>query len=71
MRASGANSESDPPRLHREPRPPPNAAEKAKRLKVKEEERRLPCEEYQRKQQAIDANTARLRALRLARKANG
>jgi hypothetical protein len=67
VRASFPNSKGNPATLVRDPRPPPTAAEKAERRKLQEEDARLAWEEYQRRQRAVDENTARLRALRLAR----
>ena len=67
MRATFPNSKRNPATLIRDPRTPPTASEKAERLKAREQEAKLAWEEYRRKQQAVDDNTARLRALRLAR----
>ena len=67
MRATFPNSKRNPPALTREPRSPPTATEKAERLKAREQEAKLAWEEYRRNQQAVDENTARLKALRLAR----
>ena len=69
MRASFPNSKRNPQTLLREPRPAPQATEKAKRRRLRAEDARLAWNEYRRKQQAVDENTARLRALRLAREA--
>jgi len=66
VRASFPNSKRNPATLIRDPRSPPTATEKAERLKAREEEARLAWEEYRKKQQSIDENTARLKALRLA-----
>lgn len=67
MGANAPNAKRNPALLVRDPRTPPSAAEKAERRKLQEEAARLAWEEYRRKQQAIDENTARLKALRLAR----
>lgn len=67
MRATFPNSKRNPSTLIRDPRTPPTATEKAERLKAREEQAKLAWEEYRRNQQAVDENTARLRALRLAR----
>ena len=67
MRANFPNAKRNPATLVREPRAAPSAAEKAERRKLQEEEARIAWAEYRRKQQAIDENTARLKALRLAR----
>ena len=67
MRARAPNSKPDSITLVRDPRAPPSAAEKAQRLKAREEDARLAWAEYLRQQQAVDENTARLKALRLAR----
>lgn len=71
MRANAPNAQRSAGTLIRETRAPPTAAEKAERVKVREEEARLAWKEYRRKQQAVDENTARLKALRLAREHNG
>jgi hypothetical protein len=71
VRANFPNSKRNPETLVRDPRAAPSAAEKAQRRKLQEEEGRLAWEEYQRKQKAIDENTARLRSLRLAREEKG
>ena len=71
VRASFPNSNRNPATLVRDPRAAPTAAEKAERRKLQEEEGRRAWEEYRRKQKAIDENTARLRALRLAREQKG
>ena len=67
MRANFPNAKRDPATLVRDPRAAPTAAEKAERRKLQEEEGRLAWAEYRRKQQAVDENTVRLRALRLVR----
>jgi hypothetical protein len=69
MRANFANSKRNPKTLVREPRAAPSAIEKAERLKLREQEARIAWDEYCRKQQAIDENMARLRAMRLEREA--
>ena len=71
MRAAFPNSKRDPQTRVSEPRAAPSAAEKAERLKLREEDARLAWDEYRRKQKAVDENTARLRAMRLKREAKG
>jgi hypothetical protein len=71
VRANFPNSKRNPQTLVREPRAAPGAAEKAERLKLREQEARIAWDEYRRKQQAVDENMARLRALRLARERQG
>jgi hypothetical protein len=71
MRASFPSSKRNPQTLVREPRRAPDAAEKAERLRLREEDARLAWKEYRRKQQAVDENTARLRAMRLEREGRG
>jgi hypothetical protein len=71
VRANFPNSKRSPETLVRDPRAAPSAAEKAQRRKLQEEEGRLAWAEYRRKQQAIDENTSRLRALRMAREQKG
>jgi hypothetical protein len=61
------HSKRNPDTLVREPRRSPTSAERAERRKVQEQEARIAWEEHRRKQQAIEDNTARLKALRLAR----
>ena len=67
MGANTLHARRGPATLSREPRAAPTAAEKAMRLKLREEQARLAWDEYRRRQQAVDENTARLKALRLAR----
>jgi hypothetical protein len=67
VRATFPNSKRNPATLIRDPRTPPTASEKAERLKARAEEAKLAWEEYRLKQKAVDENTARLKALRLAR----
>ena len=67
MRAAFPNSKRNAQTLEREPRAAPSAAEKAERLRLREQDARLAWAEYQRKQKAVDENMARLRAMRLAR----
>ena len=69
MRANFPNSKRNPQTLVREPRAAPGATEKAERLRRREEDARLAWAEYRRKQQAVDENMARLRAMRLKREA--
>ena len=69
MRTNLSDSKRNSGTAVREPRRPPTAVERAERLKQREEEGRLAWEEYRHKQQAIDENTTRLKALRLARDA--
>ena len=71
MRANFPNAKRDPVTLVRDPSAAPTAAEKAERRKLQEEEGRLAWAEYRRKQQAVDENTVRLRALRLAQEQKG
>jgi hypothetical protein len=67
VRTTFPAAKRNPSTLVREPRATPTAAEKARRLKLREEEARLAWAEYRQKQQAVDENTARLKALRLSR----
>jgi len=69
--ANFPNAKRNPATLVRDPRAAPTATEKAERRKLQEEAGRLAWEEYQRKQKSVDENTARLRALRLAREQKG
>jgi hypothetical protein len=58
------NGGQRPPR-----KPMPGAAERADRRNAQAEDGKLAWREYQEKIRAIDANTSRLRALRLEREA--
>jgi hypothetical protein len=69
VRANFPNSKRNSQTLVREPRAPLSAAQRAERLKLQEQEARLAWQEYHERQRAIEANTVRLRALRLARAA--
>jgi len=67
VRQNLPNTKRNSQMLARGPRPAPTSDERAERRRVQEEDARIAWEEHRLKERAIEENTARLRALRLAR----